>query len=150
MSAAEAARGYFTLKNKRIEIYVDGGSRGNPGPSGVGVVILDANGKRLKEVSKYIGEATNNIAEYNALLYGLEEALMLRIDEIVVNLDSELVVKQLAGDYRVKDPGLKPLFERAMNMLKSFKSFEIRHIDREKNKEADKLVNRAINLASLI
>jgi len=150
LSAAEAARGYFTLKNKRIEIYVDGGSRGNPGPSGVGVVILDANGKRLKEVSKYIGEATNNIAEYNALLYGLEEALMLRIDEIVVNLDSELVVKQLAGDYRVKDPGLKPLFERAMNMLKSFKSFEIRHIDREKNKEADKLVNRAINLASLI
>jgi len=135
---------------KKVEIYVDGGSRGNPGPSGVGVVILDASGKRLKEVSKYIGETTNNIAEYNALLYGLEEALMLRIDEIVVNLDSELVVKQLTGDYRVKDPGLKPLFERAMNMLKSFKNFEIRHIDREKNKEADKLVNRAINLASLI
>ena len=150
MSAAEAARGYFTLKNKRIEIYVDGGSRGNPGPSGVGVVILDASGKRLKEISKYIGETTNNIAEYNALLYGLEEALMLRIDEIVVNLDSELVAKQLTGDYRVKDSGLKPLFERAMNMLKSFKSFEIRHIEREKNKEADKLVNRAINLASLV
>ncbi len=138
------------MKNKKIEIYVDGGSRGNPGPSGVGVVILDASGKRLKEISKYIGEATNNIAEYNALLYGLEEALMLRIDEIVVNLDSELVAKQLTGDYRVKDPGLKPLFERAMNMLKSFKSFEIRHIEREKNKEADKLVNRAINLASLV
>ena len=138
------------MKNKKIEIYVDGGSRGNPGPSGVGVVILDAGGKRLKEISKYIGETTNNIAEYNALLYGLEEALMLRIDEIVVNLDSELVTKQLMGDYRVKDPGLKPLFERAMNMLKSFKSFEIRHIEREKNKEADKLVNRAINLASLI
>lgn len=145
----EAARGYFTLKNKRIEIYVDGGSRGNPGPSGVGVVILDASGKRLKEISKYIGETTNNIAEYNALLYGLEEALMLRIDEIVVNLDSELVAKQLTGDYRVKNPELKPLFERAMNMLKSFKSFEIRHIEREKNKEADKLVNRAINLASI-
>jgi len=138
------------LKNKRVEIYVDGGSRGNPGPSGVGVVILDASGKRLKEVSKYIGETTNNIAEYSALLYGLEEALMLRIDEIVVNLDSELVVKQLMGDYRVKDSGLKPLFERAMNMLKSFKGVEIRHIDREKNKEADKLVNKAINLASLI
>ena len=143
-------RGYFTLKNSKIEIYVDGGSRGNPGPSGVGVVILDANGKRLKEVSKYIGEATNNIAEYNALLYGLEEALMLRVDEIVVNLDSELVAKQLTGDYRVKDSILKPLFERAMNMLNSFKGFEIRHIEREKNKEADKLVNRAINLASLI
>ena len=138
------------MKNKKIEIYVDGGSRGNPGPSGVGVVILDANGKRLKEISKYIGVTTNNIAEYNALLYGLEEALMLRIDEIVVNLDSELVVKQLTGDYRVKDLGLRPLFERAMNMLKSFKNFEIRHIEREKNKEADKLVNRAINLASPI
>jgi len=150
LSTAEAARGYFTLKNKRIKIYVDGGSRGNPGPSGVGVVILDAGGKKLKEISKYIGKTTNNIAEYSALLYGLEEALILRIDEIVVNLDSELVAKQLAGDYRVKDPELKPLFERAMNMLKSFKSFEIRHIEREKNKEADKLVNRAINLAGLI
>ena len=138
------------MKNKRIEIYVDGGSRGNPGPSGVGVVILDAGGNRLKEISKYIGETTNNIAEYSALLYGLEEALILRADKIIVNLDSELVARQLTGDYRVKDPGLKPLFERAMNMLKSFKSFEIRHIEREKNKEADKLVNRAINLASLI
>ena len=114
------------------------------------MVILDANGKRLKEISKYIGETTNNIAEYNALLYGLEEALMLKAGEIVVNLDSELVARQLAGDYRVKDSALKPLFERAMNMLKSFKGFEIRHIEREKNKEADKLVNRAINLASLI
>ena len=138
------------MKNNKIEIYVDGGSRGNPGPSGVGVLVLDAGGKRLKEISKYIGEATNNIAEYNALLYGLEEALILKADEIVVNLDSELVAKQLTGDYRVKDAGLKPLFERAMNMLKSFKSFEIRHIEREKNKEADKLVNRAINLAGLI
>lgn len=114
------------------------------------MVVLDANGKRLKEISKYIGETTNNIAEYNALLYGLEEALILRAEEIVVNLDSELVAKQLTGDYRVKDRGLKPLFERAMNMLKSFKLFEIRHIEREKNKEADKLVNRAINLASLV
>ena len=138
------------MKNKKIEIYVDGGSRGNPGPSGVGVVILNASGKRLKEISKYIGETTNNIAEYNALLYGLEEALILRAEEVVINLDSELVAKQLTGDYRVKDSGLKPLFERAMNMLKSFKSFEVRHIEREMNKEADTLVNRAINLASLI
>ena len=138
------------MKNKKIEIYVDGGSRGNPGTSGVGVVVLEASGKRLKEISKYIGETTNNIAEYNALLYGLEEALILRAEEVVINLDSELVAKQLTGDYRVKDSGLKPLFERAMNMLKSFKSFEVRHIEREMNKEADTLVNRAINLASLI
>jgi ribonuclease HI len=143
-------RGYFTLKNKYIEIFIDGGARGNPGPAGIGVLILDGTGKKLKEVSKYIGEATNNIAEYNALLYGLEEALILRADQIKINLDSELVAKQLGGEYRVKDENLRPLFERAVNMLKSFKNFEINHIVREKNKEADKLVNKAINLAGLI
>jgi len=138
------------LKNKSIEIYVDGGARGNPGPAGVGVLILDGAGKKIKDISKYIGEATNNVAEYSALLYGLEEALILRADELKINLDSELVVKQLNGEYRVKDVNLRPLFERALNMLKSFKNFELNHIDRSKNKEADKLVNRAINLASLI
>ncbi len=144
------ARGYFTLKNKRLEIYIDGGARGNPGPAGVGVVVLDAGGKKIKDVSKYIGETTNNIAEYNALLYGLEEALILRADEIKINLDSELVAKQLSGEYRVKDADLKPLFERALNMLKGFKHFEINHIERSRNKEADKLVNKAINLANSV
>ena len=138
------------MKNKKLTIYVDGGSRGNPGPAGVGVVILDNSGKKIKEFGKYIGETTNNIAEYNALLYGLEEALILRADDVKLNLDSELVAKQLSGDYRVKDANIRPLFERALNMLKGFKSFEVRHIEREKNKEADKLVNKAINLASLI
>ncbi len=138
------------MKNKRIELYIDGGSRGNPGPAGIGVVILDASGKKIRDISKYIGETTNNIAEYNALLYGLEEALILRADDVKINLDSELVAKQISGDYRVKDPNIRPLFERALNMLKSFKSFEVEHIEREKNKEADKLVNKAINLASLI
>lgn len=138
------------MKSKKLEIYIDGGARGNPGPAGVGVVILDPSGKKIKDISKYIGETTNNIAEYNALLYGLEEALILRADEIKINLDSELVAKQLAGEYRVKDTSIKPLFERAVNMLKSFKNFEINHIDRSKNKEADKLVNKAVNLANLI
>ena len=138
------------MKNKRVEIYIDGGARGNPGPAGIGVVILDCGGKKIKDVSKYIGEATNNIAEYNALLYGLEEALMLRADEIKINLDSELVARQISGEYRVKDANIKPLFERALNMLKGFKNFEINHIERAKNKEADKLVNRAINLAGLV
>jgi ribonuclease HI len=137
------------LKNKRLEIYIDGGARGNPGPAGIGVVILDSSGKKVKDISKYIGEATNNIAEYNALLYGLEEVLILRADEIKINLDSELVAKQISGEYRVKDAGIRPLFERAINMLKGFKNFEINHIDRSKNKEADKLVNKAINLAGL-
>lgn len=138
------------MKNRKIEIYIDGGARGNPGPAGIGIVILDGRGKKIKDISKYIGEATNNIAEYNALLYGLEEALILRADEIKINLDSELVAKQLSGDYRVKDADIRPLFERALYMLKSFKHFEIKHIGRERNKEADKLVNKAINLASLL
>ena len=138
------------MKNKKVEIFIDGGARGNPGPAGVGVVILDGAGKKIRDLSKYIGEATNNIAEYSALLYGLEEALILRADEIKINLDSELVAKQLSGEYRVKDANIRPLFERALNMLKGFKGFEINHIDRSKNKEADKLVNRAINLANLI
>ena len=135
---------------KRLVIYIDGGARGNPGPAGVGVVIRDSSGKKIKDISKYIGETTNNIAEYNALLYGLEEALILKADEIKINLDSELVAKQLAGEYRVKDANIKPLFERAVSMLKSFKSFEINHIDRSENKEADRLVNKAVNLANLI
>jgi ribonuclease HI len=135
--------------SKKLELYIDGGARGNPGPAGIGVVILGG-GKKIKELSRYIGEATNNIAEYNALLYALEEALILRADTISVSMDSELVAKQLTGEYRVKDKGIRPLFERAVNMLKSFKSFEIKHIDRSENKEADKLVNKAINLAGLI
>ncbi|MCX5686020.1 MAG: ribonuclease HI family protein [Candidatus Omnitrophica bacterium] len=137
------------MKNKKVYIYADGGSRGNPGPAGIGVVILDEKKKRIKELSKYIGETTNNNAEYNALICGLEEALSLKADEAVVYLDSELVARQINGEYRVKNEEIKPLFERALAALKGFKSFEIKHIDRLKNKEADKLVNKAINLSSL-
>jgi len=134
---------------KKVYIYADGGSRGNPGPAGIGVVILDEKKKRIKELSKYIGETTNNNAEYNALICGLEEALNLKAEEAVVYIDSELVAKQLNGEYRVKNKDIKPLFERALTALKRFKSFEIKHIDRSKNKEADRLVNKAINLSSL-
>lgn len=137
------------MKSNKLFLYTDGGSRGNPGPAGIGVVILDSNKKKLKEINKYIGEATNNIAEYSAVIYGLEEASALGADEIVLYVDSELVAKQMNGEYRVKDDGIKPLFEKAVKVLKSFKSFEIEHIERSKNKEADKLVNKAINLAGL-
>ena len=137
------------MKSKTFFIYADGGSRGNPGPAGIGVVILDAGKKKVKEVFKYIGETTNNNAEYNALICGLEEVRSLGGDEIIINLDSELVVKQINGEYRVKNSDIKPLFEKAIDALKNFKSFEIRHIDRSKNKEADKLVNKAINLSGL-
>jgi len=137
------------LKNKKLILYTDGGSRGNPGPSGVGVVILDENKKKVKEFFKYIGEATNNIAEYSALIYGLEEAAALSAGEVLVHMDSELLVKQLSGEYKVKNADLKPLFEKALGILKQFNSFEVKHIERSKNKEADKLVNKALNLASL-
>ena len=138
------------MKSKKFFLYADGGSRGNPGPSGIGVIIKDAKQKKVKELSRYIGEATNNIAEYNALVLGLEEAAALDASDIVIYLDSELLVKQLSGEYRVKDEAMRVLFEKALGILKHFDSFEIQHIAREKNKEADKLVNKAINLAGLM
>lgn len=132
---------------KKVVLYTDGCCRGNPGPAGIGVVIKDSRGKLLKELSEYIGEATNNIAEYSALIRGLEEACDLGAQHIKVFMDSELVVKQLSGEYKVKDNGMKELFRKALEALKDFKSSEIKHIDRSKNKEADKLANKAINLS---
>jgi len=135
---------------KRLLLYVDGGARGNPGPAGVGVVVLDARGKKIKEFSKYLGIATNNIAEYNAVIYGLQEALMGKADEVELNLDSELVAEQLKGGYRVKNSNIRPLFEQALHLISGFKKVDIKHIKREENKQADKLVNKAINLGGLL
>lgn len=137
------------MKNKKLFLYTDGGARGNPGPAGVGIVILDGARKKIKDACRYIGETTNNIAEYTALVYGLEEAVTLGADEIVVYIDSELVTNQLKGEYKVKSAEIKPLFEKALGILKGFKSFEIKHIERSENKDADKLANRAINLSGL-
>jgi len=131
---------------KKVILYTDGCCRGNPGPAGIGVVIKDSRRKILKELSEYIGEATNNIAEYSALIRGLEEASDLGAEEIAVFMDSELVVKQINGEYRVKDDGMKELFRRTVEVLKNFRSYEIKHTDRSNNKEADKLANRAIDL----
>lgn len=130
-------------------LYTDGGARGNPGPAGIGVIILDGKKKKLKELYKYIGETTNNMAEYNALVIGLEEAVNLKASEVVIHIDSELIARQLSGEYKVKDEKIKHFFEKALDVLKRFDSFEIKHIDRSKNKEADKLANKAINLSSL-
>ena len=135
---------------KKVSINVDGGARGNPGPAGVGVVIKDAKGKLVKEFNKYIGVATNNVAEYNAVIYGLQEALIVKADEVELNLDSELVAQQLKGEYRVKNEGMKPLFAQAIHLISGFKKVDIKHIPREENKEADKLVNKAINLGALL
>ena len=134
------------MPHSHLFIYADGASRGNPGDSGIGVVLLDENKKKIKEFYKYLGQATNNIAEYNALIYGLQEALILGAKNITIRIDSELVTKQLKGEYKVKNANIKPLFEQALHILNGFDKINIEHIDRSQNKDADKLANKAINL----
>lgn len=135
--------------SKRLVIYVDGGSHGNPGPSGIGVIICDEKGNVIKNISKFIGDTTNNVAEYTALIYGLQEALILRADEVIINTDSELLAKQLSKEYKTKDAGLKPLYEQVSHLLTGFKKYEIKHIDRSENKGADRLANKAVGEESL-
>ncbi|MDO8592553.1 MAG: ribonuclease HI family protein [bacterium] len=133
--------------NNKLTIFTDGGARGNPGPAGIGAVLLDERGKAVAEISEYIGETTNNQAEYQALLAALAKAKELGAGELEVFLDSELVVKQLNREYRVKDKGLAPLFVSVYNLSLGFKKIAFKHIRREKNQWADKLVNLALDQA---
>jgi len=132
------------IKLNKIEIFVDGAARGNPGPAGLGVVITDGS-KIVKELSRYIGEATNNVAEYNALIFGMEQAHNLDAKELAINTDSELLAKQLGGEYKVKNKDLKTLFDKVIKMLDYFTEVSVNHIGREKNKDADRLANKAID-----
>ncbi len=125
-------------------IYIDGASRGNPGRAGAGVWITDGEGRKLSEVSRYLGHKTNNQAEYWAFLLALREAERLKGEHIQIFTDSELVERQVKGVYRVKDLGLKGLHKRVVQNLKTFSSFEIESIPREENEEADRLANQAI------
>lgn len=134
---------------KHITIYCDGAARGNPGPAGAGAVLLTEDGSVLSELSKYLGETTNNQAEYQALLMALSEAKKLGAERINIFSDSELMVKQLKGEYRVKNEGLKPLFKNAVEKLKSFVEHKINYLPREKNAHADSLANRAIDSSDL-
>jgi ribonuclease HI len=129
-------------------VMVDGAARGNPGEAGCGAVIYDENGVVVKQLSRYLGQTTNNVAEYEGLLMGLEAALQLGRKQIVVQSDSELLVRQLNGQYRVKDEKLKVLFQRAMTLLRQFDSYRILHVGRELNKLADRLANQAIDHAA--
>jgi len=131
------------LKSKRLDIFTDGACSGNPGPAGIGFVITEQ-GRLLKECSQYIGEATNNIAEYTALIYALQEALILKADEVSVKSDSELMCRQLQGIYKVKNLNIKPLFDQVQHLIRGFRSFSIEHVLREHNKEADRLSKKAI------
>jgi ribonuclease HI len=130
---------------ERVVLYVDGGARGNPGPAGIGVVITDPEGTELARANDYIGAATNNVAEYRALIYGLERAQALGAREVEVVNDSELIARQLTGEYRVKSPGLRPLHELATKALQPFERWSIRPVPRAENELADALVNEAID-----
>jgi ribonuclease HI len=128
----------------KLTIYSDGASRNNPGQAGLGVVVKKG-AEVVAEIAEYLGKTTNNIAEYLAFIRGLEEALTLGAKEVECYADSELLVKQINGDYRVKDDGLVPLYHHALALIKKFKHFEIDYIPREKNKAADALSNQAID-----
>ena len=129
----------------KLKIFSDGGARGNPGPAGIGVVIKKENNETLAEISDYLGEQTNNYAEYTALIAGLKKADELGANEVECFLDSELVTKQMQGKYKVKEPTLQKLFVQAYNASQKFKKVTFNHVYRENNREADALVNKAID-----
>lgn len=130
---------------KHLLLMVDGASRGNPGPSAIGVVIKDAQGKVLKEIGEYIGELTNNVAEYRALIRAVEEAKAMDADSVEIRSDSDLLVSQLQGSYKVKSPDLGPLYLDALRLLRGFGRYTFRKIPRGQNAAADVLANRAID-----
>jgi len=129
----------------RLIVYTDGAARGNPGPAGAGAHLEDSAGKTVDSVERYLGEATNNVAEYTALLLGLERARELGARQVEIRADSELMVKQMRGEYRVRNAGLKPLFERALALASQFAGVTYVHVRRELNQAADRLANHAID-----
>jgi ribonuclease HI len=136
----------FDALEPEATLFADGGSRGNPGPAASGAVLLDAAGDVVEEVGAYLGVATNNVAEWTALVLGLEAASKRGIRRLAVRLDSELVVKQLRGEYRVKKAELQPLHRRALAFLRRFEHVDVRHVPRKENALADDLVNRVLDL----
>lgn len=135
----------ITSKSRHLIIKFDGASRGNPGPAAVGALIEDEAGKVLLRISDEIGRATNNQAEYKALIRALEYAVAIGGGSLDIRSDSELVVRQIAGQYRVKNPGLKPLYEKARQLLSRFEEYTIESVPRYLNSEADSLANQAFD-----
>ena len=132
-------------EDRRFVVYADGAARGNPGPAGAGAVLLDERGNVVAELWRGLGRATNNVAEYNALILGLEEARRRGATAVDVRLDSKLVVEQMRGVWRIRHPGLKDLAIRAGALLASFPEHRIRHVPRAENAHADALANRAVD-----
>jgi probable phosphoglycerate mutase len=136
-----------SAKPLRVNVYIDGGARGNPGPAAAGVVVCCADdGAVLQEAGIFLGRATNNVAEYRGLLEGLRLAAELRAQEVEVVSDSQLLVFQMTGQYRVKNAGLKPLHRQALDLAAKFRRCSYRHVPREENTRADRLVNQALDL----
>lgn len=133
----------------RAVLRTDGGARGNPGPAGAGFVI-EADGSCVCRAGRYLGETTNNVAEYEALIWGLENVAALGFTQVAVRADSELVVKQITGAYRVKNANLKPLFVRVQGLLRDFASWDIEHIRREENHHADAMANEAMDARATV
>lgn len=129
----------------KVIIYADGAARGNPGPASIGVTIKDEQGNLVADISRRIGITTNNQAEYRAIIAALEKAISLGAGYVELRSDSELVVRQISGRYRVKNEALKPLYQKAKQLAASLRGFTITHIPREQNTEADKLANRALD-----
>jgi ribonuclease HI len=133
-----------------VLIYCDGGARGNPGPAAIGAVVLDPSTdppRRLATVSERIGVTTNNVAEYRAVIAGLEAAAPLRARTARVRADSLLVIRQLRGEYRVRQPHLRPLYDQARALLRGYEAVDLQHVPRERNRDADALVNAALDAA---
>lgn len=136
------------MKNKNLQIFVDGASRGNPGPASIGVLILDSEGQTVKSLSECIGHATNNIAEYFALIYALQEALSLGAKRVSVQTDSQLMARQFSGEYETREPHVKLMYKIVKRLASYFEACTVAHIPREENREADKLANRALDAVS--
>ena len=128
-----------------IRVYSDGAARGNPGPAGAGAVLTDSAGNVIARLGRYLGRQTNNVAEYEGLLLGLKHARELGYREVEVRADSQLLIRQLKGEYAVRHAGLKPLHAEALRVLRSFDRFDLRHVPREENALADEMSNRAID-----
>lgn len=133
------------MAEERWIVFADGASRGNPGPASIGAVVYDPLGREAHGVSRRIGRATNNEAEYQAAIAGLEAALALGARQVELRLDSELVVRQVAGHYRVRNPRLKPLFDRLLDLRRRFDVFDVHSIPRALNRRADQLANLALD-----
>ena len=131
---------------EQITVYTDGGSRGNPGPAAAGFVLAKPDGRQIQSKAFFLGETTNNVAEYTAIIKALESAKQVGAKRVTVFSDSELLVKQVNGQYKVKSEQIRPLFQQAVNLMQEFEDCKVNHITRDKNKQADELVNQALNL----